>query len=200
MKRVSRDGCVLADGLNYLSFLEMLHQKLRPEWYPEIGTQTGASLMLSSSKSIAVDPVFRLRHEVVGDKPELYTFQETSDAFFEANRLKRLGAKVDLAFLDGMHLFEFLLRDFIGTEKHCSPVGIVILRDCLPWDVAMTVRERSKTPTSSWTGDVWKMIPILKKYRSDLTLEVVDAAPTGLVIVSNLNPKSRVLEKNMTIF
>ena len=195
MKRVARDGCVLAKGLNYLSFLEMLHQKLRPEWYLEIGTQTGASLVLSSAKSIAVDPVYRLRHEVIGDKPELHVFQETSDAFFEANRLKKLGVEVDLAFLDGMHLFDFLLRDFIGTEKHCSPDGAIILHDCLPWDVAMTARERGKGPTSSWTGDVWKMVPILQKYRPDLTLEIVDAAPTGLVIVSNLDPKSRVLEK-----
>ncbi|MFP7672311.1 class I SAM-dependent methyltransferase [Marivita sp. S0852] len=196
MKRIAEDGCHLATGLQYLSFFERLHQTVKPDWYLEIGTQTGASLALSSAKSISVDPVYRLRQEVVGQKPALYAFQETSDAFFEADRLKTLGARVDMAFLDGMHLFEYLLRDFIGTEKHASQDGVILLHDCLPWNVAMTSRKRGQTKTSSWTGDVWKMVPILQKYRPDLTLEIVDAAPTGLVIVSSLDPSNRALEKN----
>ncbi|WP_299786874.1 glycosyltransferase [uncultured Marivita sp.] len=196
MKRMAQDGCVCANGLNYLAFFDRLHQTVKPDWYLEIGTQTGASLAFSTAKSIAVDPVFRLRQDVVGQKPALYSFQETSDAFFEAGRLKQLGAKIDLAFLDGMHLFEYLLRDFIGTEKHASKDGLILLHDCLPWNVAMTARQRGQAETSSWTGDVWKLVPILQKYRPDLTLEIVDAAPTGLVIVTGLNPASRVLEKN----
>lgn len=195
MKRIAENGCILADGMRYLSFFERLHQTLKPDWYLEIGTQTGASLALSSSKSIAVDPVYRIRHDVIGQKPELYAFQETSDAFFEADRIKKLGASVDLAFLDGMHLFEYLLRDFIGTEKHCSKDGMILLHDCLPWNTAMTSRVRGQTETSSWTGDVWKMVPVLQKYRPDLTLEIVDAEPTGLVIVTGLDPKNRILEK-----
>lgn len=196
MKRTLQDGCFLADGLQYLSFFQKLHQTLNPEWYLEIGTQTGASLALSSAKSISVDPVYRIRQEIIGKKPEFYAFQETSDAFFEADRLKKIGATVNLAFLDGMHLFEFLLRDFIGTEKFSAKDGLILLHDCLPWNTAMTLRVRGQTATSSWTGDVWKMVPILQKYRPDLTLEIVDAAPTGLVMVSGLDPKNKTLEEN----
>ncbi|MGX9351427.1 glycosyltransferase family protein [Shimia sp. W99] len=196
MNRVAEDGCFLAEGMHYLSFFKSLHNSLKPEWYLEIGTQTGVSLELSSAKSISVDPVFRLRTEVMGNKPALYAFQETSDDFFANGHIEKLGAKIDLAFLDGMHLFEYLLRDFIGTERHCTSKGVVVLHDCLPWTAGMASRSRSDAATSSWTGDVWKMVPVLRKYRPDLTLEIVDAEPTGLVIIANLDPKNRILEKN----
>ncbi|WP_439524120.1 glycosyltransferase family protein [Marivita sp.] len=196
MNQIAEDGCIRAEGMQYLSFFEALHHALDPEWYLEIGTQTGASLAFSRAKSISVDPVYRLRQEVIGEKPEFYAFQETSDAFFQAERLSRLGAKVDLAFLDGMHLFEYLLRDFIGTEKHCTKDGMIVMHDCLPWNAPMASRTRGQAGTSSWTGDVWKMVPVLQKYRPDLTIEIVDAAPTGLVIVTDLDHKNRVLEKN----
>jgi hypothetical protein len=195
MDRTVENGCFLAEGLHYLSFFASLHTTLKPNWYMEIGTQTGASLELSSAKSISVDPVYRLRTEVIGNKPALYAFQETSDDFFKNKHMDKLGAKIDLAFLDGMHLFEYLLRDFIGTEKHCNQTGLVILHDCLPWTTDMAHRSRRDAKTSSWTGDVWKMVPVLQKYRPDLEIEIVDAAPTGLVLISNLDPKNRTLEK-----
>jgi len=190
MVKLPQDGFRAASGLNYLDFLKTMHQRLKPEWYFEVGTQTGASLRLSDSKSISIDPVFALRHEVIGPKPELYLFQCKSDEFFASNRLSALGAKVDLAFLDGMHLMEFLLRDFINTEQHCDNDSVIVMHDCIPWNGAMTRRRRE---TQSWTGDVWKMVPILQKYRPDLDVEVVDCDPTGLVIVSGLDARNTVL-------
>jgi hypothetical protein len=194
MQRNLEDGYFLAEGLHYLDFLEALHKACNPVWYLEIGTQTGASLRLSSAKSISVDPAYRLSHEIMQNKPELYAYQETSDAFFKAERMKQIGARVDIAFLDGMHLFEYLLRDFIGTEKFCANTGIIMLHDCLPWNGPMAMRDRASAKTASWTGDVWKIVPVLKKYRPDLEIEILDAAPTGLVVVSNLDPRNTVLE------
>ncbi|WP_377191261.1 glycosyltransferase family protein [Ruegeria meonggei] len=190
MAELAQDGFRLADGLHYLEFLKRLHLTLKPEWYFEIGTQTGASLRLSHSKSISVDPVFAVRHEVIGPKPELHLFQCESDEFFASDHLTTLGAKIDLAFLDGMHLMEFLLRDFINTERQCSRESVIVMHDCVPWNNAITKRQRE---TQSWTGDVWKIVPILQKYRPDLELEVVDCAPTGLVIVTGLDANNSVL-------
>jgi hypothetical protein len=42
---------------------------------------------------------------------------------------------------------------------------------------------------------VWKLIPILQEYRPDLRIEVLDCAPTGLVVVSNLDPRNKALPK-----
>jgi hypothetical protein len=74
-----------------------------------------------------------------------------------------------------------------------------MLDDCLPVNAEMT--ERLPKPESRkdaelaawWTGDVWKLIPILKKYRPDLRVICVDTRPTGTVCVTRLDPGSKVL-------
>lgn len=187
---------VEAKGLDYREFLDALHQQLRFDWYLEIGSQTGMSLAKSRSPSVAVDPVFKIRHDVAGNKARLHLFQETSDEFFEAGHLKALKIKPDFSFLDGMHLFEYLLRDVINTEAAGKTTSIIALHDCCPFDHGMTTRDLDNMPRGPWTGDVWKLIPILQEYRPDLKLQVFDCAPTGLVLLSGLDPKNSVLRKN----
>lgn len=187
----------------YTSVLKRVHDKLKPKTYFEIGTLYGSTLALSHCASIAVDPTFRLKTEALVGKPSCQFFQMPSDEFFQRYSPRDLfQAPVDLAFLDGMHLFEFLLRDFINTEKHCRVNSIIALHDCLPSDGYMASRsasdpERSKSAHPDWwTGDVWKMVPTLKKYRPDLHLCVLDALPTGLVLVTNLDPSNEALRIN----
>jgi hypothetical protein len=43
---------------------------------------------------------------------------------------------------------------------------------------------------------VWKVVLILRKYRPELHVTIVDAAPTGLVICTNLNPESTILTES----
>jgi hypothetical protein len=112
-----------------------------------------------------------------------------------------LGGPVELAFLDGMHLFEYLLRDFINTERCCGPGSLIVLHDCIPLDLPMTVRDAADAATRSrsrypqwWTEDVWKLVRVLQLYRPDLAIEAFNAPPTGLVLVGNLDPASRVLD------
>ena len=54
----------------------------------------------------------------------------------------------------------------------------------------MTQRENSG---GLWTGDVWKVIPILKEFRKDIQIHCFDAGPTGLVCCTNLNASDRTL-------
>ena len=69
-------------------------------------------------------------------------YQITSDAFFkDVDAISSLGGSPDIAFLDGMHLFEFLLRDFYNTESICDPSSVMILHDCLPLNEAMAHRD-----------------------------------------------------------
>ncbi len=184
---------IRSSGPYYLDVLARMHAALAPERYLEIGSETGASLRLSNGRSIAVDPGFRLGHEVVGSKPETLLFQQTSDDFFASGFLRKLSWTVDFAFLDGMHQIEYLLRDFINTEAHATPDSVVAIHDILPWTENMTVRDRRHSKTPAWTGDVWKIIPILSELRPDLQLRVIDCVPTGLLVVEGLDPSSRVL-------
>lgn len=183
-------------GKSYLRFLAEMHEAIKPDWYFEIGTNTGLSAEQSKSKSVCVDPEFILKRNIWSNKPQLHLYQETSDAFFAAGHLDRLGARFDLAFLDGMHWFDFLLRDFINAERYMTSDGIIVLHDCVPWTANMTLRDRSKVNGSAWTGDVWKVVPVLQQYRPDLSVRIFDAAPTGLVVVSGLDPKNTALTEN----
>ncbi len=178
-------------GMRYLPMLEQMHAILRPEWYLEVGTFTGKSLTLVNCNYIAVDPAFRIKFPVVnsGGKRQ-FLFQETSDAFFASGFLAHNGITVDFAFLDGLHHFEVLLRDFINAERHMAPGGVIALHDCCPLDEPMTSRTQGK---GAWTGDVWKTLLILLRNRPDLRIDVAAARPTGLVVIRDLDPANTVL-------
>ncbi|HEX4111546.1 MAG TPA: class I SAM-dependent methyltransferase [Stellaceae bacterium] len=190
-------------GEYYLNVLARLHAYLKPSTYFEIGTSAGGTLKLANCKSLAIDPAFQINTNAIGAKPSCMLFQCTSDRFFRDHSPSAIfGSAVDLAFLDGLHLFEQLLRDFLNTERHCASDSVVALHDCVPADRWMAERvytEECKKESQRpgwWTGDVWKCLPALKKYRPDLRILVVDAAPTGLVLITNLDPKSSVLGEN----
>jgi hypothetical protein len=190
--------------INHIAFLKQTHAVLRPQTYLEIGVNQGESCELAQCSSIGIDPEFRIATNIVGNKHACFLYQMGSDAFFEKfNPRQILGRAIDLAFLDGMHLYEFLLRDFINTEKSCKQTSMILMHDCVPTDIYMPRRSQTDpdiqrlAPTpEAWSGDVWKVIPILKKYRPELRIHVFDPSPTGIVCVTNLDPTSNTLEEN----
>jgi hypothetical protein len=187
-------------GLYYHLFIENLHEQLAPKTYFEIGVRAGLTFAKAKCASIGVDTSFVLKRDVVGIKPICLLFQETSDQFFEHRDASALlGGPIDMAFVDGMHLSEFALRDFINIERHCHANSIILLHDCLPPHPCMISRYATAIGGNPaqyqdwWTGDVWKLIPILKQYRPDLRIELIDCMPTGLAMITNLDPRSEVL-------
>lgn len=188
------------DGETYLRTLAGVHAAFRPRTYLEIGVADGATLELASCASVGVDPAFRIERDVRRDKPLCRLESMTSDAFFKAHDpAALLGGPVDLAFIDGFHRFDFVLRDFINTERSCRRASRVLIHDAVPRDAHMT-RPMDQLGTNRptrypdhWTGDVWKIVPILRAHRPDLELVCLDAVPTGLVACARLDPTSRVL-------
>jgi hypothetical protein len=187
---------VRADGIAYEAFLCRVHQQYLFDWYIEIGCRTGDIFSQARGKTIAVDPYFLATRNVIGSKPALHVFQTKSDDFFASAFLKQNAVTISVSFLDGMHLFEYLLRDFINTERNSHPNGVIAMHDCCPRSSVMTTRDLHNLPPGSWTGDVWKLLPILQQYRPDLKITVLDCSLTGLVLVSGLDPTSDVLAKN----
>ena len=192
---VPDEGFPVLGRTHYFALLHELHQRLKPKAYLEIGTESGASLGLAKCLSFAVDPAFRIEADVMGGKPGLVLQQTTSEAFFASGLLDRLGVTLDLAFLDGMHLFEYLLDDFINTERHMAADGMIVLHDCVPFSSAGARRDWDRRVTRSWTGDVWKLLPILRDYRPDLNVRTFDTPPSGLVVITGLNATNRVLSE-----
>ncbi len=188
-------------GMSHYEALKNAHKYLRPKTYLEVGTSTGESLALASCASIAVDPEFVFDQDVIGAKPFCLLFSMGSDDFFSRFDPKVLfnGHHVNMAFLDGMHLYQFLLRDFINVEKHCASNSVIFMHDCLPTDSHVARRGGDEYAHMSdhphhWAGDLWKALMILRELRPDLRITAFDAPPTGLVAVTNLDPSSTVLE------
>lgn len=180
---------------------------LTPKTYFEIGVNKGHTLELSNCDSIGVDPDFLIDDPAIIRKilknKRSFFFSLGSDDFFESYDPEiLLGKKIDFAFLDGMHRSEYLLRDFLNTEKFVKKNSIIALHDCLPLDVGMADRVQGGviSPVSHragwWAGDVWRAALALKRYRPEIKILALDAPPTGLILCTNLDPENRYLETN----
>ncbi len=178
--------------MRYLPFLSSVHKKLAPERYLEIGVRLGQSLALSRCRSVGIDPMFEI---VVELNCHLSLFRTTSDEYFarEDPLAPTGGQPFDLAFLDGLHLFEFALRDFMYAERHSSSRAVIVFDDMLPRSNDEAARVRH---TKAWTGDVYAVVEVLAKYRPELTVVPVGTEPTGLLLVMGLDPHSTTLADN----
>lgn len=176
------------------SLLAGLHERLRPRSYLEIGVNTGRSLGLSRTRSIGVDPFFTVTSELHCD---VHLVRTTSDEFFaRPHPLAHFPEPViDLAFIDGMHLAEFALRDFMNVERFTHAASVIVLDDMLPRNVEEACRERGEAlARGAWAGDVYKVVATLRSLRPDLVCLEVDTSPTGTLVVLTPDPASTVLQ------
>jgi tetratricopeptide (TPR) repeat protein len=178
-------------GESYFKVLERILAYVKPRTYVEIGVESGDSIRLVKPPTFAIgiDPEPRLTAPLAENHR---LFAETSDAFFAGHDLHAElgGLPVDVAFIDGMHHFEYALRDFANLERYCTRDSTILIHDCYPLDRETAERDRLHV---FWSGDIWRLIVLLKKYRPDLTVYTIGTPPTGLGLVCNLDPASRYL-------
>ncbi|MFH1028430.1 MAG: class I SAM-dependent methyltransferase [Pseudomonadota bacterium] len=186
-------------GDDYYAWLQHFHQWFKPAAYVEIGIGHGRSLALAGpgTKAIGIDPFqgYWEKLDFVCPHEPATLFPLTSDDFFRQYDLREVLERdtFDLAFIDGMHLFEQALKDFINLEKYARKDSVILIHDCLP--IAPIVAERERC-TGFWTGDVWRIIPCLKAFRPDLKIMTIPAKPSGLGVVTTLDPASTALSDN----
>ena len=182
-------------GAIYLDLLPMIHSHLRPRTYVEIGVFDGRSLALArpETRAIGVDPEPRVTRSLSSNTTICAT---TSDDYFAKQDVYADlgGLPIDLALIDGMHQFEFALRDFINIERHATRKSTILIHDVYPLTRLTAERERK---TLFWSGDIWRLILALRKYRPELAVNVIATAPTGLGLVRGLDPGSKVLSERM---
>lgn len=168
----------------YTQVLAELHTRLKPRAYLEIGVAEGDTLALSNAPiSVGVDPGFSIRKDLTGTTYAVH--RETSDAFFAR---PDDGRRFDLIFVDGLHHFDQALRDILNAEARATEDAVIAVHDVLPVAAIAQTRRRH---TRVWTGDVWKVIPALRQIAPDLRLTVVNAPPSGLLLISDLKPGRR---------
>ena len=170
------------NGTSYYLMLRSLHRYLRPRTYLEIGFKHGrsAALALPSTRVIAVDPRPRQAIAVQG---RLHLETVTSDEFFtdQQGEILRANRPVDLAFIDGLHTFDQVVRDFFNVARCCHWSSIVLIHDCLP----RRYKDATSVETGSeWAGEVWKAVYLLTRERRDLRVCVSSVGPTGLAVIA----------------
>jgi hypothetical protein len=178
-------------GEIYYDVLARIHAHLRPATYLEIGIARGESLqrVLPDTDVIGIDPQPQLP-EPASARQRIVT--ATSDEFFAQHDLRAEfgGRALQLAFIDGMHRFEYALRDFINVERACTRAAVILVHDCYPLDARTAQREQQ---TRFWSGDIWRLLLLLREQRPDLTVRTIGTPPTGLGMVLNPDPHSHVL-------
>jgi hypothetical protein len=182
-------------GEHYAQVLGRMHEHLRPRTYIEIGVAEGTSIRLvqPGTAALGVDPEPKIAFAL---PQNVRVFAETSDDFFARRDVRaELGAMpVELAFIDGMHHFEYALRDFMNLERLCMPSSTILVHDCFPHDRRTAQRERE---TLFWSGDIWRLVLLLKKHRPDLSIHTIATPPTGLVVIRKLDPSSNFIAENL---
>jgi hypothetical protein len=182
-------------GEDYFRVLARIHRYLRPRTYLEIGVSRGDSLKLvqRDTQVLGIDP----QPNLTGPAPaNVRIYRETSDDFFAKYdaRAELGGLPVELAFIDGLHRFEYSLRDFLNVERNCTRSSVILIHDCYPLDARTAQREQV---TGFWSGDVWRLLLLLRTLRPDLVVRTIATPPTGLGIVLNPDPASRVLAQRL---
>jgi SAM-dependent methyltransferase len=177
---------IVKGAVHYLKVLAQLHAALRPGSYLEIGVRHGKSLALAKGPAVGVDPAPEITARLGA---QTTVASQTSDLFFAAPDVQ-LAAPPDFAFIDGLHHAEAALRDLMNIERRAAPNALVVIDDVLPNHPAQAERGRR---TRVWTGDIWKLVPLLRRVRPDLSLVVLDTAPSGLLLIGGLDPANRVL-------
>lgn len=182
-------------GEHYYQVIGHIHEWQRPRLYIEIGIATGGALALAAPETISlgIDPTPQVTRSFQNDTR---IFGTTSDAFFATQDLHALTgyAAFDLAFIDGLHNFDQALKDFMNLEKRAHHGSIVLVHDCWPLTAETSTRRQQ---TTFWSGDTWKLVPLLKHYRPDLTIRTITTPPTGLAVITGLDPTSTVLEQGL---
>ena len=173
-------------GPDFREVLGWIHEVLRPATYVEIGVYAGGSLAAVHPHTLAIgiDPAPQPdRCWPTGSR----IFRLTSAEFFAKCDLRQAlgGRAVDLAFIDGLHLFEQALEDLCNLERHAAPGSMIAVHDTIPLDRVTSARTRT---TEFYTGDVWKIVPYLRRNRPELEMITVTAAPTGLTLIRGLHP------------
>lgn len=184
-------------GPDYVEMLRAIHSWKKPKAYLEIASGHNRTLALAECRTISIGrPQFIQNKDISSKQNPIFLFQMDSLEFFESSHAKDLFPDpIDLAFLDGIHLCEVLLIEFLNVEKIAKPDSVIALHDCLPLEVGITGRNATlATPQDPkrrgwWLGDVWRTALFLKRNRPDLVIRAYAAPPTGLVCITGLDPK-----------
>lgn len=140
-----------------------LARRIGARRYLEIGVNQGHTFRgVEVPERVGVDPDFRFDTTAVAN--EATTLHAlTSDAFFA----EAAGSSpFDIVFIDGLHVFEQVVRDLTNTLAWTTWRSAILIDDTIPSDVysslpdqreAIRLRHAAGGKGAAWHGDVFKV-------------------------------------------
>ena len=153
------------------NIINLLIKKYNFKSYLEIGYQNGICYdKIRVRRKNAVDPYPNIKKD--------HTLKVmTSDNFFKAN-IK----KYDIIFIDGLHTYEQVKKDFENSLDALSSKGIIVFHDMSPEDTEYNgkiipgeVRSKSFNEGGKWNGDCYKLAIDMYNGDYDYYYETVDS-------------------------
>jgi hypothetical protein len=171
--------------------------------YLEIGVFLGHLFFeVKAKEKVAVDPEHyygwfkRLKRSISKKNPSTLTassYKLTSDKFFSDVAPELYKEKdLDLSFVDGLHEYQYALRDVENSLKYIKRDGVVMMHDCNP--MSKEANDSFENWKNSgykgfWNGDVWKAVVHLRSTRNDINVFVLDS-DHGLGVVTYGQPET----------
>ena len=124
--------------------------------------------------------------------PNQQVYPVTSDYFFHSPYMVK-ELHPDIILISGFHRFEQVLRDVIFAEKLCSNKSIIMVENTAPASQD-DIDRADITAVAHQTGDVFKIIPIFKKYRPEMKVSTLIDVDKGITIFENLDESNHTLQ------
>ncbi len=139
-----------------IEIINNLIKKCSGENYLEIGCD----------KDIVFNAI-KCKNKVGVDPNSGGNIRDTSDNFFLKNK-----KNFDVIFIDGLHTFDQILKDFHNSFKFLNTGGYIVMHDLIPrnW-----LEEHVPRISNNWCGDVWKISFLLNNIKDhDYSLILTD--------------------------
>lgn len=164
--------------------LAQIIKAFKPKRFLEIGVQSGANLLaVNCPYKVGIEP----NNVIFGDFPHKI-YWDTSDHVFASEEFQQED-NFDLIFIDGLHKFRQVVRDVNNSLKVLSRNGLIICHDVYPFDYLeqfeTLTAEKCPGESKPWTGDVWKLIPYVSSYMTDLDFRTITNFPGFLCLWRN---------------
>ena len=153
------------DNKSRIDLIKYVIEKNKYKNYLEIGCNSDDVFNHITIEKTGVDPVSG------------GNFRGTSDEFFLQN-----SKNYDCIFIDGLHVYQQVIKDILNSIKILNNNGVIILHDCLPKSIG---HQRVPRTRYNWNGDVWKAVVEARTWKDFETFTIL--ADQGLGIIKKKN-------------
>jgi tetratricopeptide (TPR) repeat protein len=165
------------------SILSYLHSHSKFQSYLEIvnwDQDIGNSLAKTNTTTISIS------HQTLKiSTSNRYFFKAHPNLFFnKVNLSDIIQSKLGMIYIASDNDLPQFLIALIYLSDYITPKTIICVKNTYPLD-GITSSERKYT--SFWTGNIWKLVPVLKEFFPSINIKTLKAFPAGVSIMNNFD-------------